>query len=77
MAIFTTVIHSRGLGELDFHEDEYQITAEEPHEAIAVALHRWERFVKAKWPDHEIEDAFILPADADPNTFDHVAQAVR
>lgn len=76
MPIFTTVIHSHGICEADFIEDEYQIEAASPPAAIAEATRIWRQTVQSRWPDNEIDDAFVLPEDVDPEVFSP-ADAIR
>lgn len=76
MPSFTTIVHSHGICESDFIEDEYQIDAESPTAAIAEATSRWRETVLSRWPDNAIDDVFVLPEGVDPETFD-LGDAIR
>lgn len=76
MTRFTAVIHSSGPDAVDFCEDTYEITAETPEAAIAEARRRFDREILPRWPGLRVEDAFVLPDDADCNDFE-LCDAIR
>lgn len=70
MPVFTAIIHSTGPSAVDYCEDSYEITAETAQVAIDEAKLRFKREILPRWPDLCIEDAFVVPAGADPNEFE-------
>ena len=76
MGIYDVVVHSNGPSAVDFCEDVFSVTAETPQAAIAEARRRFDAEILPHWPGLRVEDAFVLPADADCNDFE-LCDAIR